>query len=156
MLEEEKIEVLDEEEAKKEESIKEEEQPRKNNNLFYFIIMILFTIILIKTLNIRIVPYGIKKNTEIPICSEKALQFNYQKDGKHWIGVGAVSLGMIISYINILLGLKGKKNKFITYSTIFLGTILVLGTIFFIKNDIEFENRVQSKKSNIEINCKEK
>lgn len=156
MLEKEKIEVLDEEETKTEESIIEEEKPRKNNNLFYFIVMILFAVILIKTLNIKYVNYGIKKNTEIPICSEKALQFNYQKDGKHWIGVGAVFLGMLISYFNILLGLKGKNHKFITYSTIFLGTVLLLGTGFLIKNDIEFENRVQSKKSNIEINCKEK
>ncbi|MBR2827891.1 MAG: hypothetical protein IKE70_01495 [Bacilli bacterium] len=153
MSKEENIEVLEEKEQEK--GTKKKEKVLKNNSIFYFLIMIAFTFILIKTLNVRIVNYGIKNNTTIPSCTEKAIQFNYHKEEKHWIGIGAITLGMIISYINIISSIRSERYKVITYITIFLGTILILGTALLIKNDIEFENKIQTSQSNVETNCKE-
>ena len=152
----EEIEVLSEEEEIK--KVKDEELipvKRSINALLYLIVMILFGLILIKTLNIKVVDYGIKDKS-IVYCEKTALQFNYQKSNKHWIGLLAISLGMAISYLNIWLSLNNKMKKVLSYIAIVIATISIIPTIYLIVNDIKYENSIQTNDNNIEINCKKK
>ena len=148
------VEVLSEEDELKDynEEIKVKE---KTNPIVYLIVMILFGVILMKTLNIKVVDYGVKSST-ISYCEKTALQYNYQKSTKHWIGLLAISIGMAISYLNIWLSLGNKKKKILTYICIIISTIAIIPTVYLIVNDIKYENNIQTNTKNIEINCKKK
>ncbi len=159
------IEVLDEFEEKK--PVKEEKKevkktsPRviekeKNNYLFYFLVMLIFGIILIKSLNVQMTDYGIRsaKNTnEIVSCEYQALQFNYQKGERHWIGVAAIALGMIISYGTILISAIRSRKRIIPYFFIILSSLVLSVGVYLVKQDIVYGNKPHTKNENVEVNC---
>ena len=127
-------------------------QKENNNSFLYLIAMIVFALILLKTLNIQTTEYGIKCNQGIVECSYSDLQFNYQAGNRHWISIGAISLGSIVSFGYILIK-TFKKPRFLQIICLLISALVITGKVLFIQKDLEYGNKIQTNKKNIEVIC---